>query len=131
MVGSVGSCFTNLGSVEFLLAIADIEPELRLILGTETILTATALHSGQCIGALYSKSDRNASNSPQVLQRYSYRGIFISNLVEANGIRPTLIYTGNIFLSKIAVGNAKVQQALGISTIPLILPSTGAQLNNK
>ena len=42
-----------------------------------------------------------------------------------------VIYTGKILLSKIAVGNAKVQQALGTSTIPLILPSTGAQLNSK
>jgi hypothetical protein len=36
-----------------------------------------------------------------------------------------------MFLSKIAVGIARVQQALGISTIPLTLPSTGAQLSKR
>ena len=40
-------------------------------------------------------------------------------------------YVGTIFLSKIAVGKARVQQALGTSTIPLILPSTGAQLSKR
>jgi hypothetical protein len=39
--------------------------------------------------------------------------------------------TGNIFRSNISVGIAIVQQAFGISTMPLIRPSTGAQLSNK
>jgi hypothetical protein len=46
-------------------------------------------------------------------------------------IRPYNFYFGKISWSKIAVGKARVQQALGISTIPLIRPSTGAQLNSK
>lgn len=38
---------------------------------------------------------------------------------------------GRISWSKMEVGIARVQQALGISTIPLILPSTGAQLSSR
>jgi hypothetical protein len=36
-----------------------------------------------------------------------------------------------MFFSKIDVGRARVQQALGMSTIPLTRPSHGQQLSNK
>tara|TARA_B100002051_G_C16141964_1_gene349399 strand:- start:6 stop:170 length:165 start_codon:yes stop_codon:yes gene_type:complete len=38
---------------------------------------------------------------------------------------------GRMSLSKIDVGIASVQHALGMSTIPLIRPSTGAQLSKR
>lgn len=50
-----------------------------------------------------------------------------------NGIRKAAWspYTGKIDLSKMAVGNAKVAQAFGMSTTPLIRPSIGAQDRSK
>jgi hypothetical protein len=49
-------------------------------------------------------------------------------------VMPLFFFTdqqGRMSWSKIEVGMARVQQALGISTMPLILPSTGAQLSSR
>jgi hypothetical protein len=57
-------------------------------------------------------------------------GPWVRMPIRTHGPRPSR-YTGRMLFSKIDVGKARVQQALGISTMPLTRPSHGQQLRRR
>lgn len=109
----------------------------------ERMRSLNSPQSGQIVGSLDVLIFPSAENTPHSSHRYSYIGmalpLMLSNRQSKNAVQdvlatsavPVMIFFGPSAFgfrskSKISVGSHKVAQAFGISTTPLIWPSTGA-----